>query len=45
MIPPMMGYAADVTGAIQAAMGLPLVCFVVVVLFGVWGHRAGQGAP
>ena len=45
VIPPMMGYAADVTGAIQAAMGLPLVCFLVVLLFGVWGHRAGQGAP
>ena len=37
IFPPMMGYVADASG-IQAALVVPIVGFVVVLMYGMWGH-------
>lgn len=39
ILPPVMGYIADVTHNIQIGYIVPLVCFVVVLLFGLKGHK------
>lgn len=42
VIPPAMGYVSDVSGSIQAAIFIPLICFVIVLLFGVRGYKADE---
>lgn len=37
--PVVMGYISDVTGSIQTAYIVPLVCFIVVLYFGLVGHK------
>ncbi|SMD05393.1 L-fucose:H+ symporter permease [Pedobacter nyackensis] len=39
ILPPVMGYISDVTHNIQIGYIVPLVCFVVVLLFGLKGHK------
>jgi FHS family L-fucose permease-like MFS transporter len=39
VLPPVMGYIADVTHNIQIGYIVPLVCFVVVLVFGLKGHK------
>jgi FHS family L-fucose permease-like MFS transporter len=38
IVPPFMGLIADNAG-IQLSFILPAICFVVVVLFGLWGYK------
>ncbi|MGY4383111.1 FHS family L-fucose permease-like MFS transporter [Pedobacter sp. UYP24] len=39
ILPPLMGYITDVTGNIQIGYVVPLICFGVVFLFAVKGHK------
>ncbi|MGA8205989.1 MAG: L-fucose:H+ symporter permease, partial [Woeseiaceae bacterium] len=39
LVPPMMGTIADRAGTLQPALAVPLVCFAVVCVFGVYGYR------
>jgi FHS family L-fucose permease-like MFS transporter len=39
ILPPAMGYISDVTNNIQIGYIVPLICFVVVFLFGIKGHK------
>ncbi|MEQ7800985.1 L-fucose:H+ symporter permease [Pedobacter sp. ASV1-7] len=39
VLPPIMGYIADLTHNIQIGYIVPLVCFVVVLVFGLKGHK------
>jgi FHS family L-fucose permease-like MFS transporter len=39
IIPRVFGYLSDSTGNIQYGYVVPLVCFVVIALFGLIGHR------
>lgn len=39
IIPRMFGYLSDSTGNIQYGYVVPLVCFIVIALFGLIGHR------
>jgi FHS family L-fucose permease-like MFS transporter len=39
IIPRAFGYLSDSTGNIQYGYVVPLVCFVVIALFGLIGHR------
>jgi len=39
VIPRIFGYLSDSTGNIQYGYAVPLVCFVVIALFGLIGHR------
>lgn len=39
ILPPVMGYISDVTHDIQIGYIVPLICFVVVLLFGISGHK------
>jgi len=39
VLPPAMGYISDVTHNIQIGYIVPLICFVVVFLFGFTGHK------
>lgn len=39
ILPPAMGYISDVTHDIQIGYIIPLICFAVVFLFGVNGHK------
>jgi MFS transporter, FHS family, L-fucose permease len=39
IFPPLMGTISDSTGSIQNAYIVPLLCFVVILLFGWKGHR------
>lgn len=39
ILPPVMGYISDVTHNIQIGYIVPLICFVVVLLFGLKGHK------
>ncbi|MET3502863.1 FHS family L-fucose permease-like MFS transporter [Mucilaginibacter rubeus] len=39
VLPRIFGYISDVTGNIQNGYVVPLVCFAVVALFGLKGHR------
>ena len=39
ILPPVMGYISDVTHNIQIGYIVPLICFVVVFLFGLKGHK------
>jgi FHS family L-fucose permease-like MFS transporter len=38
-LPPLFGYISDVTQNIQMGYVVPLVCFLVIFLFGVTGHK------
>ncbi|PWG78270.1 L-fucose:H+ symporter permease [Pararcticibacter amylolyticus] len=40
--PVAMGYISDKTGSIQTAYIVPLICFAVVLFFGLRGHRIAQ---
>ena len=37
LLPPVFGYISDATDHIQTAYAVPLVCFLVVFVFGAWG--------
>jgi len=39
LLPPLFGYISDVTQNIQMGYVVPLVCFLVIFLFGVTGHK------
>ncbi len=39
LLPPVMGYISDVTHNIQIGYIVPLICFAVVLLFGLTGHK------
>jgi FHS family L-fucose permease-like MFS transporter len=39
IIPRFFGYVSDATGNIQYGYYVPLVCFMVIALFGLTGHR------
>lgn len=39
VLPPAMGYISDVTHNIQTGYIVPLICFVVVFMFGLKGHK------
>jgi FHS family L-fucose permease-like MFS transporter len=39
ILPPAMGYITDVTNNIQVGYIVPLICFVVVFMFGLKGHK------
>jgi MFS transporter, FHS family, L-fucose permease len=39
IVPPFMGLIADTSG-IQWSFLLPAICFVMVVIFGLWGHHS-----
>ncbi|WEK19625.1 MAG: L-fucose:H+ symporter permease [Candidatus Pedobacter colombiensis] len=39
ILPPVMGYISDVAENIQIGYVVPLICFVVVLLFGLKGHK------
>lgn len=44
VLPPVMGYISDVTNNIQIGYIVPLICFVVVFLFGIKGHKVIKNA-
>lgn len=39
LFPPVLGYIADITKNIQNGYIVPLICFVVVLFFGLKGHK------
>lgn len=39
IIPRVFGYISDETGNIQLAYIVPMVCFVVIAIFGLSGHK------
>jgi MFS transporter, FHS family, L-fucose permease len=39
ILPRLFGYISDATGNIQYGYVVPFFCFVVVAVFGLWGHR------
>jgi FHS family L-fucose permease-like MFS transporter len=39
LLPPIMGRISDITGNIQNGYIIPLICFVVVLLFGLKGYK------
>lgn len=39
VLPPAMGYISDLTNNIQIGYIVPLICFVVVLFFGITGHK------
>ncbi|MEP6846529.1 MAG: L-fucose:H+ symporter permease [Panacibacter sp.] len=39
MAPLIMGFISDSTGSIQTAYTMPLICFVVILFFGLKGHK------
>lgn len=39
VLPPVMAYITDITNDIQIGYIVPLICFVVVFLFGLTGHK------
>jgi FHS family L-fucose permease-like MFS transporter len=39
LLPPVLGYIADVTNNIQNGYIIPLVCFIIVLFFGLKGHK------
>jgi len=39
ILPPLVGHVADVTGSLQTALFLPLLCFGVVLAYGLVGHK------
>lgn len=39
VLPPVLGQIADITKNIQYGYFVPLVCFIVVLLFGLFGHK------
>ncbi|QEM02477.1 L-fucose:H+ symporter permease [Mucilaginibacter rubeus] len=43
VLPRAFGYISDVTGNIQNGYVVPLVCFAIVALFGLKGHRVKVG--
>ncbi|WP_127124700.1 L-fucose:H+ symporter permease [Pseudoflavitalea rhizosphaerae] len=39
LLPPVLGYIADITKNIQYGYSIPLICFIVVAYFGWKGHK------
>jgi MFS transporter, FHS family, L-fucose permease len=39
LLPPVLGYISDATKNIQNGYAVPLVCFIVVLFFGLKGHK------
>lgn len=44
VLPPLLGYIADKTGNIQYGYSVALICFVVVLYFGMKGHKHSEKA-
>ena len=44
ILPPILGYIADKTNNIQYGYIVPLLCFVVVLFFGLKGHKHSEKA-
>jgi MFS transporter, FHS family, L-fucose permease len=42
IIPPIMGYISDRTGSMQTAYIVPLLCFAVVLYFGLRGYKVKE---
>jgi FHS family L-fucose permease-like MFS transporter len=38
-LPPVLGYISDATNNIQTGYIVPLICFIVVLFFGLKGHK------
>ena len=38
-LPPVLGYIADRTNNIQTGYIVPLVCFIVILIFGLKGYK------
>jgi FHS family L-fucose permease-like MFS transporter len=45
LLPPVLGYIADVTHSIQLGYVVPLICFVVVLFFGLRGYKVKKQEP
>jgi MFS transporter, FHS family, L-fucose permease len=41
LLPPVLGYITDITKSIQYGYSVPLVCFIVVLFFGLKGYKPG----
>ena len=39
LLPPVLGYIADITHNIQFGYIIPLLCFIVILYFGMTGHK------
>jgi FHS family L-fucose permease-like MFS transporter len=39
VLPPVLGIISDATGSIQKGYIVPLICFIVVLLFAVKGYK------
>ncbi|MBN8830556.1 MAG: glucose/galactose MFS transporter, partial [Sphingomonadales bacterium] len=39
VVPPLTGSLADLTGSLSAALGLPALCYGVILLYGGWCAR------
>ncbi|HRI21661.1 MAG TPA: glucose/galactose MFS transporter, partial [Panacibacter sp.] len=42
VIAPIMGLISDKTGSIQSAYIVPLICFAVILFFGIKGHKVKE---
>jgi MFS transporter, FHS family, L-fucose permease len=42
LFPPLMGTVADLSGSIQYAIFIPLLSFLIVLVFGMKGHRSDR---
>ena len=45
LLPPVLAYIADVTHSIQTGYVVPLICFVVVLIFGLKGYKVKKREP
>lgn len=39
IVPPLVGYMADVTGSLQTALVIPSEVFCIVLAYGLIGHK------
>ena len=44
LLPPLQGAIADSIG-IQLSFGLPLLCYIYLLFYGVWGHKVKKDLP
>lgn len=39
LVPPALGYVADLTGHLQTGLAVPVLCYAVIMGFGIWSVR------
>ena len=44
ILPPVFGYITDVTGNIQYAYSVPLICFMIIMYYGLKGYKVEQSS-